>query len=286
MAASSNEYDHILSSAACEGRGVSTTSSIPLYYQLYMILQRIIRDQKLVPDSRFPSEEAISAHFNVSRPTANRAIHELIERGWLVRRRGRGTFVQRIAMPQLALLNNSLSFSDDIGRRADHQTEFVTRAILPASEEDALALQLAPGTLIQYVRRLHRIKDRVIMVCDSKLSAARFPDLEQKAYVNGSLFETLRTHYDCAVVRAERCVEAAEMLDARVAELLRIPMFAPILMLTGVAFDEELNHVETMTAYVREGVMFKNVISAESGLEPVYGDACPRAAAPSEGEAC
>jgi DNA-binding GntR family transcriptional regulator len=281
------ECGHFLDSVSSYGSGVSTSSSIPLYYQLYMILKRGVRDRALEPGTRFPSEEAIASHFRVSRPTANRAIQEMIDRGWLVRRRGRGTFVQQAAPTQLSLLSNSLSFSDDIAKRGKHVTRFVRKAAVVASEDDAIALELEPGAPVQYIRRLHMVDERIVMVCDSKLSADRFPGLLETEFVRNSLYKTLEAKYDCPVHRAERCVEAAEILEEDVAELLGVPMFAPVLLMTGLAFDVELHTVEAMTAYVREGVMFKNLIVADPPPIDPQRRVCPRTHAPrGEGGAC
>ena len=101
-----------------------------------------------------------------------------------------------------------------------------------------------------------------MMVCDSKLPAARFPRLESVPFVDGSLFKTLERVYGCPVERAERCVEAAQVLDKEVASLLQVPHFAPILLMTGVALDREKRPVECMTAYVKEGVVFQNAIES------------------------
>ncbi len=278
-----NGFLHRISSY---GFGISATSSIPLYYQLYLILQRAIRDHTLESGDRFPAEEAIAAHFSVSRPTANRAVQELIRRGWLSRQRGRGTFVQEMLPTQLSLLNNSLSFSDEIGRRDDHRTEFVTRTLTEATDEDADTLDVEAGEKLCYIRRLHMVGGRIVMVCDSKLSARRFPAIEKTPFVGESLFATLREKYGCPIKKAERCAEAAEILDIEVARLLGVPLFAPILLLTGLAFDDEMRPVEAMTAYVREGVSFKNLISADTAqqAEP-RRKACPRTHPPTN-EAC
>ena len=107
MAKRTAEYEQFLETLCTYGCSVTSTSSIPLYYQLYMILERGIRDRALQSGDRFPPEEAVAEHFSVSRPTANRAIQELIKRGWLIRKRGRGTFVQRAAPTQLSLLSDS-----------------------------------------------------------------------------------------------------------------------------------------------------------------------------------
>jgi len=272
-----------LSDVASYGFQLSASSSIPLYHQLHLILARGIRDGRLQPGERFPPEDAIAAHFNVSRPTANRAVQELIRNGWLERQRGRGTFVRSNEPTQLSLLQSSLSFSDEIGALKGHRTRFVTRTRIPASTEDADALEVPFGEKLVYLRRLHSIGDRVVMVCDSKLPSARFPGLEKASLVGGSLFATLRATYGCAVGRAERCVEAAQALDAEVASLLEVPQFAPILLLTGLAFDESGERVESMTAYVKEGVLFRSVVEAQSQETTPSTEECPHTHPPSNG---
>jgi len=240
----------------------TAASSIPLYYQLYLVLQRAIRDGYMQPGDRFPSEEAIAAHFRVSRPTANRAVEELILRGWLTRRRGLGTFVQEAETAELSLLNGSLSFSDEIGALENHRTRFATRGLVVATREDAAVLPVEEGASLVYFRRVHAVGERVVMVCDSWLPAERFPGLEEAPFVEGSLFRTLETAYGCPIASAERSVEAAEVLDSEVAELLLVPQFAPTLLMTGVAFDAMRNAVERMMAYVKEGVAFRSVIAS------------------------
>jgi GntR family transcriptional regulator len=253
----------------------SAASSIPLYYQLYLVLQRAIRDGRLESGARFPSEEAITEHFRVSRPTANRAVRELIRRGWLVRRRGLGTFVQEAETAELSLLNGSLSFSDEIGTMKKHKTRFAFRGLAKATNEDAAALPVRVGADLVHFRRVHAVGERIVMVCDSWLPAARFPGLESAKFVDGSLFRTLEASFGCPVRSAHRSVEAAEVLDVEVSELLEVPLFAPILFMTGVAFDQEKHPVERMAAYVKEGVAFRNVIESPSGDSPPRGARTP-----------
>jgi hypothetical protein len=80
-------------------------------------------------------------------------------------------------------------------------------------------------------------------------------------------------------------VEAAELLDGQVAELLGVELFAPILLLSGLAFADDDGAVEYMTAYVREGVSFKNLIRPGASPKARREGACPRARM-LEGEAC
>ena len=260
---------------AC-GVNLSSRSSIPLYHQLCLVLQRGIRELSLNAGDRFPPEEAVARAFSVSRPTANRAIQELISRGWLVRRRGRGTFVNRASPAQLSLLNSRLSFAEEMGEHSNYGSRIVSKRLMRATNADAEALAVPPDAPIVWFRRLHLIDQRAVMVCDSKLSAERFPNLEKEALSRGSLYKTLDQIYGCRVQRAERCAEAAELLDEQVAELLGVPLFAPIMLLTGLAFTSKGEVVEHMTAYVREGVVFKNVIVSDRMVDPLRDEACPR----------
>jgi len=264
----------------------STSSSIPLYYQLYLILQRAIRDGRLEVGARFPAEDAIASHFAVSRPTANRAVQELINHGWLQRKRGRGTFVDETRLPQLSLLNDRLSFSDEIGAQENHRTRFIRRTTIAATTEDAEALRIPSGDRLVFLRRLHSVGDRVVMVCDSKLPATRFPKLETIPFVDGSLFKTLECAFHCPIRHAERCVEAAQVLDQDVASLLQVPQFAPVLLMSGKAFDKARECVELMTAYVKEGTAFRTIVGATPRKAPERRADASRRVRPPAAAAC
>src|SRR3954467_177741 len=61
-----------------------------------------------------PSERQLSADLGVSRLTVRAALDELVREGYLVRRRGGGTFVSE---PKIAQELTMTSFTDDVRRR-------------------------------------------------------------------------------------------------------------------------------------------------------------------------
>ena len=262
--------------AAIIGSGLklSSKSSIPLYHQLSVVLQRGIRDLGLEVGDRFPPEESIAQVFSVSRPTTNRAIQELIAHGWLVRRRGKGTFVRRSSPAQLALLNRHLSFAEEMAVHGDYNVRIITQQVTAATRADVEALSVSASTPIVWFRRLHTVEGTPVMVCDSRLSAERFPGLEKMSLAKGSLYRTLEESYGCRVRSAERFVEAAGLLDGHVSELLGVPLFAPVLFLSGLACTIDGDIVQHMLAYVREGVSFKNVVMPDHASNPVRDEAC------------
>jgi DNA-binding LacI/PurR family transcriptional regulator len=68
--------------------------SAPKYLPILHALQAQIAAGKYRPDKRLPSENELAQRFKVSRPTAARAIRELVNVGLIERRAGSGTFLR------------------------------------------------------------------------------------------------------------------------------------------------------------------------------------------------
>ncbi|WP_030908276.1 LacI family DNA-binding transcriptional regulator [Streptosporangium amethystogenes] len=68
-------------------------SQEPLYQQVKRDLVAAISRGDYVPDQPFVSQREVCERFGVSTTTAVRALNELVAEGYLVRQRGRGTFV-------------------------------------------------------------------------------------------------------------------------------------------------------------------------------------------------
>jgi DNA-binding LacI/PurR family transcriptional regulator len=65
----------------------------PLYYQIKQYLYRLVYANLKKGELKIPSENLIAQQFNVSRITSKRAINDLVEEGFLIRKRGSGTFI-------------------------------------------------------------------------------------------------------------------------------------------------------------------------------------------------
>ena len=251
-------------------------SSIPLYHQLFRILQKFIQGQGLQQGDRFPSEEAVAACFGVSRPTTNKAVQKLLNQGWLVRERGRGTFVHREPLVSLALLSENLSLTEQFPPDAPLHTELIRKKIAPAEPEIAHALHLDANEPLLYLRRLRSVYERPVMVCDAYLAADRFSTLGEHQFVRGSLYATLEERYGYTIDHSDRRVEATEVVEQEVADLLGIPLFSPILLLSGLTFIRNEEHpIEYMASYIKEGVAFKNTVRRPEHKETLKGgDMC------------
>ena len=75
-------------------------SPIPLYESVESALAAGIADGTMPPETQLPPEEGLVERFKVSRTTVRKAIQNLIERGLVEVRRGKGTFVTQPKITQ------------------------------------------------------------------------------------------------------------------------------------------------------------------------------------------
>src|SRR5258708_34757451 len=75
-------------------------SPSPLYEHVESVLAGDIADGSLPPETQLPPEDGLVERFKVSRTTVRKAIQNLIERGLVEVRRGKGTFVTQPRITQ------------------------------------------------------------------------------------------------------------------------------------------------------------------------------------------
>ena len=114
--------------------------SKPRYQQLKDFIIEQISSGELQPTDRVPSENELVESKQVSRMTANRALRELTDEGYVERVAGRGTFVSdyRSRSDLLEVQN----IADEIaGRGHKHSSQVVRQSLQRARGEIAKALQ-------------------------------------------------------------------------------------------------------------------------------------------------
>lgn len=72
---------------------VNPSSGEPIYKQLHEQIVRLIVGGQLQVDDVLPSVRQIAEHLAVNPMTVSRAIQQLVDQGWLERRRGQATKV-------------------------------------------------------------------------------------------------------------------------------------------------------------------------------------------------
>lgn len=232
-------------------------TSTPRYFQLSRILMHFLRVSDVHSGDPFPSEDILASCFNVSRTTANKAVQELVKAGWLGREPGRGSFILQVPSKVLTVLSERLEVVKPPTPAAQVRISEIRRAVTPADVETAEVLQLKRGEKVMQFRLLYTVNALPLLVLDSRLPQYRFSNLSDIPLSRGSLYVTLREKYGCSIHWGEWNVEAYEVLEDELADLLGVSPFSPILLLTGIGYDKQLEPTEIYKCYINQGIKIR-----------------------------
>lgn len=109
--------------------GIDIKGAGPLYHRLRLALEEAILSGKLKEGDVLYPERDLAEHVRVSRVTVRKAIDHLVQDGFLVRRRGSGTFVAGSAVrADQPLLRANFLTGDISWRGSDTKVECIGRS--------------------------------------------------------------------------------------------------------------------------------------------------------------
>lgn len=124
------------------------------YRQVKDHIITLINTGELKPDDRVPSENALVKLLGVARMTANRALRELSDEGYVVRLAGVGTFVAN-ARPHSDVLKVR-NIADEIRARGHiHTAKVIKLEEVEADQRLTEKLELRPGSTLFHSLILH-----------------------------------------------------------------------------------------------------------------------------------
>jgi len=222
------------------GVTLNPTSPVPLYHQIADQLQKAIETGRLNKGDFLPSEVDLAERWSVSRPTARRAIQQLVDHGMLVRKRGVGTQVVASHVRRGVKLSSLYDDLASTGRRP--ATAVVHLGSDAADEEIAQHLEVPSGTTVTRIERVRYADDRPLAIMHNWLPADIGGSLTAEALASDGLYALMRA----AGVRPH---EATQVIEARIAtpeeaETLRLEPGAPLLTIQRVLQDESGRKVE------------------------------------------
>lgn len=135
-------------------------NSAPLYLQIEQLIRSAISGGILQAGEAIPPERDLATEYGVSRITIRKTIGGLVEEGMLTRRRGAGTFVAQRLEKSFSKLT---SFSEDmVARGRQPSSSWVSRQAGTVNPDEAMALGLAPGSVVFRFNRLRYADDEAL----------------------------------------------------------------------------------------------------------------------------
>lgn len=231
------------------GGPVDMMTEAKLYLRIKEWLREAIERGDYRPGDRIPSEQELMKRFGVSRTTIRQAIAELVLEGWLHRVQGSGTYVARPKYHQT--LSRLTSFTEDMRLLGlTPRAQLLTCQRRPADDKVAKALHIPQGEEVIHIERLRFADDEPMALNVSILPYKLVPGLEKEDLEENSLYEILEHRYGLLLARAEQILEPA-LADSFTAELLSVPVGAPLLLVEGVVYLKNGMPIEWVRIFYR-----------------------------------
>ena len=191
-------------------------SEMPLYTQLIGIIKRSITSGEVSVGALLPSEAELCAAYGISRNTVRQAIGALEEDGFVVRKRGKGTFV---ADPSTRRKSVQYSFTTEISQmgKAPSST-LVNFDVIPVSPRIREIMNLASDAKVYCFTRVRNVDGKPLIVETSYYPQDIYPNLTREMLQTHS-FYSLLYHVGVVPFSAEDSYEAV-LLGDREAALL------------------------------------------------------------------
>ncbi|MGI6192150.1 MAG: GntR family transcriptional regulator [Christensenellales bacterium] len=221
----------------------------PLYAQLEDLLRTSIMNGEWKVNHAIPSENELSKRYGLSRMTVRSVITMLVKEGLLYRVQGKGTFVSE---PKIVTRSPAyMGVREQLEQMGyEIRTRLVHFEIIPANNNIAMALGIAPGDLVTFIERIRYTGGQPISLHRSYIPVSLCPGLEEADLEGEQL---------CVIVERQFGYKAASVFEslesvpanAEEADLLQIDRGYPILML------EDVNKTAEGTIFEYTKVLFR-----------------------------
>ncbi|RTR06335.1 histidine utilization repressor [Halomonas nitroreducens] len=234
-------------------------STLPLYLRIQQHLLEKIRGGEWPPHHQIPPEEQLARDFGVSRMTANKAIRDLVQQGYLTRQPGVGTFVtDHKAESSLVEVHNIAA--EVAGRGHGHTSQLLSAEALEAGDEVSMRLGVRLGTRVFHTLIVHREDGVPIQLEDRYVNPRHVPHYLETDFTRVTPNEVLVAA--CPISDVEHVVEAV-LVDPATADRLEISPEQPCLRMIRRTWSGD--HLVSYARLLHPGDRYKLRSSLHTG---------------------
>ncbi len=237
------------------------TNFSPLYQQIKVLILDALKTGYWKPGELIPSEVELAAKYKVSQGTVRKAVDELSNENFLVRRQGKGTYVatHREVQTQYRFLR----LKSDLGITVQLQSKILLCAKQIAPLEVIAPLNLSEDSVVVHIRRLLTFNLQPIVLEDIWVPASIFGELtaELLAEWKGPMYALFESEFQVHMVRASEKIKAIKA-DKLANEYLDVEIGSPLLSVNRVSYTYEDHPVEVRHAiYATENHHYSSELS-------------------------
>ncbi len=207
---------------------------LPKYFSISQDIIKMIKRGKLSPGMRIPSENEIIRKYSVSNTTARKALHELTAGRWVVKIKGKGTFVH--AHGVVRSVDRILSFTRNmIEAGYTPSTRVLHHGILPKGYSATInGRRYSMEGPVCKIHRLRFADDLPMMLEVRYISLALCPGID-RLDLTGSLYGIYRDKYGLELTEIHQML-GTSMIEPEAATFFDIQKPIPGFTVDGVTF--------------------------------------------------
>lgn len=207
----------------------------PLYVQLMEELETSIRNGVYKPGDKIMIEAEMAKEYGVSLITVRKAVGSLMEKGLVVRKQGKGTFVTKPKYSRnMKKLQSFTEMCEQMGVKPGAQV--LENRLIMADKKVADRLGIEPGSNVVYISRL-RLADGEPVQVEKSYFPLKYAFLLEEDLNNGSMFECLKEKAGAKVASSEKMIELCRA-TAEEAALMDVKKGDYLLFVKSTAYDE------------------------------------------------
>ena len=207
----------------------------PLYVQLMEELETSIRNGVYKPGDKIMTEAEMAKEYGVRLITVRKAVGSLMEKGLVVRKQGKGTFVTKPKYSRnMKKLQSFTEMCEQMGVKPGAQV--LENRLIMADKKVADRLGIEPGSNVVYISRL-RLADGEPVQVEKSYFPLKYAFLLEEDLNNGSMFECLKEKAGAKVASSEKMIELCRA-TAEEAALMDVKKGDYLLFVKSTAYDE------------------------------------------------
>lgn len=221
----------------------------PKYLEIQNLLLQRIKNGDYQEGQLIPKEVDLAEQLNVSRPTVRHAIRNLVQGGYLERRKKRGTIVTQTKIKQ-QFTHVIESYNTEIQNNGlVAKTQVLNFSTEKASDEVTEALTIKPNTEVYKLVRLRSADNKPVVFVVTYLPIAQLPDLQKINFTHHSLYSEL-AKAGLEITHVSRKIEVHPATEEE-AQLLETDIKAPIFYFHTIGFTKDHRALEYSIASYR-----------------------------------
>ena len=220
---------------------------VPLYRQVEEVLEEKIKSGQWEVGYQLPTEQELADLFDVSTITVKRAVIELVNKGYLYRQRGKGTFVSGAEKEQD--INSFISLTTE--NEETHPHELISFSIDEAGSAIGGKMNVQADAKVIRIERLKIVNGEPMALEYTYLPQKKCMGLKADDIKNQLIYNILKNKFNISLGRAKLFIKPY-IVRREQAERLQVESDTPVFEWERFTYTKQEEIIEYSKFYIRQ----------------------------------